>query len=358
MDTSVQSSKENYYHRLFYSLLMITAFVLGILLLVSTVRLFFLLFLAILIAIPIRNGGQWVAAQTPISVNWGVFITAGAFLTLLILVLWFVGPELLSRFDEFYEKITETSVHLRDQLQSSEIGSFLVQRIDLQSSSNLLQMLPDPIRTLSDIFSTMVAPIFTVFVLYILGIMFAINPQVYRNLIVRAFPDSFRPSMRDMLASIGDALGWWLVARVTSIIVIGLLTYVGLILLETPLPLTLAILAGLLSFIPNIGPVLSAIPAGLVAASVSWQMVLYVLLLYAILQTIESYLITPYVEKRTVSLPPALTISVQAILTFFAGIIGALVAAPLLVMVMILVEKLYYPYILKKDAGEINYHIG
>jgi predicted PurR-regulated permease PerM len=80
--------------------------------------------------------------------------------------------------------------------------------------------------------------------------------------------------------------------------------------------------------------------------------------LYTVLQTIESYFITPYVEHRTVSLPPALTIFVQLVLTLLVGLIGAVVAAPLIVASMIAVKTIYYPYVLGKPEDDLDLHLG
>jgi len=347
-----------YYRKLFYTLLMITGFVLFILLLLSATKLIFLLILASLIAIPLHNSGSWLERVLPWSTQVNVLIAAGIFFGLLVLLLWFVGPNLADRSDELVMVVSNSIDRSMDALNQTTVGQQLIERVDGQAETNLMAMLPDPVQAVSNLFESIVSPLFTVAVLYILGIMLAIRPGDYTQLVIRALPDNMRDNARETLRQIDRALGWWLLARTTSVFVIGTLTYIGLLILGTPLPLTLALLAGLLSFIPNIGPVLSLIPAVLVAASVNWQMVLYVLVLYALLQTLESYLITPYVEKRTVSLPPALTISVQSLLTLFVGLIGALVAAPLLVIMMILVKMLYYPYILNKEPDEINYHIG
>jgi predicted PurR-regulated permease PerM len=121
------------------------------------------------------------------------------------------------------------------------------------------------------------------------------------------------------------------------------LTWLGLTLLGVPLALILAVLAGLLAFIPNIGPVIAAVPAVLLSLLEGPQMALYVALLYIGVQTVESYLITPFIQRRTVSLPPALTIAAQFLLGMQAGGFGLFVATPLAAVGLTLAQRLRSP---------------
>jgi len=122
---------------------------------------------------------------------------------------------------------------------------------------------------------------------------------------------------------------------------IGLLTWIGLSILGVPLALTLGLIAGLLSFIPNFGPIMSAVPAILLAFIDSPISALYVLILFIVVQLIESNLVTPLIERRTVELPPVLTIVAQLALTILFGAVGLILATPILAVVMVLVQTLY-----------------
>jgi predicted PurR-regulated permease PerM len=130
---------------------------------------------------------------------------------------------------------------------------------------------------------------------------------------------------------------------------IGILTWIGLSILGVPLALTLGILTALLTFIPNIGPVLSVIPAALLAFSQDPIKAIYVVLLYIGVQVIESNLITPWIERQTIKLPPALTISMQLILSIFVGGLGLVLATPLVAAGIVLVQMLYIEDILGEN---------
>jgi predicted PurR-regulated permease PerM len=111
--------------------------------------------------------------------------------------------------------------------------------------------------------------------------------------------------------------------------------------LGLPLAPTLGLLAGLLNFVPNFGPLIAAIPAVLIAFLHSPQQALSVALLYVGLQVLDGYVLTPLVDRRSVQLPPVLTISAQLLLGLLFGFVGLLLASPLTATVMLLVKMLY-----------------
>jgi predicted PurR-regulated permease PerM len=120
-------------------------------------------------------------------------------------------------------------------------------------------------------------------------------------------------------------------------LIIGL----GLWLLKVPLPLALAILAGLLEFIPYLGPILSAVPAVLFALTESSTLAFYVVLFYAGVQALEGYLLGPLIEQKTVHLPPALTVLSQVVLGVLVGALGIVLASPLMAAALVAVDMLY-----------------
>lgn len=143
---------------------------------------------------------------------------------------------------------------------------------------------------------------------------------------------------------------WWLAGRAASMTVVGVLTWLTLWALGIPAPLILGFFAGLLSFIPNLGPILSIVPALLVALTVGPWYVLYVVLVYLGVQAVESNLITPLIQQEAVTVPPALLIVFQVSMGVLAGIWGMIVATPLLVVIMLLVQGLYVRDYLNKPG--------
>jgi predicted PurR-regulated permease PerM len=123
--------------------------------------------------------------------------------------------------------------------------------------------------------------------------------------------------------------------------VVALLTVLGLWALGIPLALTLGLFAGLIKFIPNFGPILSALPPVLLALLSGPRQALWVVLLYLGIQTLESYVITPLVQQKVVSLPPVLVISAQLLAGSLFGFAGLALATPLLAVAMVLARTLY-----------------
>jgi predicted PurR-regulated permease PerM len=123
--------------------------------------------------------------------------------------------------------------------------------------------------------------------------------------------------------------------------VVGLLTTLGLWIAGIPNPLALGLLAALLSFVPYVGPILSFVPAVLVALLVSLTKVIYVVVVFGLVQTLESYVVTPLVQQRAVSMPPVILITAQIAMGVIAGATGVLLAAPLAIVVIVLLQMLY-----------------
>ena len=131
-------------------------------------------------------------------------------------------------------------------------------------------------------------------------------------------------------------------------VLVGMLTTLGLWALGTDLALVLGVIAALLSFIPNIGPILGFIPAAMVSVITGLDTLLYVSILYFAVQMIESYVLTPMLQAELADLPPALTLFAQVALGAMVGMAGILLAAPLCVAAMVLINKLYVEDILEK----------
>ncbi len=187
----------------------------------------------------------------------------------------------------------------------------------------------------------------------LLAIYLASEPKTYVAGFVRLFPKEKQERALAIVYQIGETLSWWLIGKGASMLFIGILTWIGLSIIGVPLALTLGLIAGLLSFIPNFGPILSAIPAILLAFIASPISALYVLALFVGVQLVESNVVTPLIERETVELPPALTIFSQLALTVLFGAVGLILATPILAVVMVLVQTIYIQDILGSETDNL-----
>lgn len=144
---------------------------------------------------------------------------------------------------------------------------------------------------------------------------------------------------RSSLVKIEDKLGGWIRGQVVLSLVIGLLSYIGLIVLNIPYALPLALLAGLFEVVPVIGPILSAIPAVLIALTISPVLALGVAAMFFVIQQLENHLIVPQVMQRAVGLNPLVVILAVAIGSKILGVAGALLAVPLAVVLQIVATE-------------------
>lgn len=182
------------------------------------------------------------------------------------------------------------------------------------------------------------------------GLFCAWSPRTYLGGLKKLAPPQHRDAMADTLETLGQRLWLWTLARLLSMAVIGVSVAIGLAIIGVPMPIVLGVIAGLLTFIPNIGAILAVIPPVLLAFQSGTQTVVAVLIFYAVLQILESNVITPLIMKKAVELPPALLISAQAILGIATGIIGVALAAPLSVTGIVLVQELYVKPLENDDA--------
>jgi predicted PurR-regulated permease PerM len=150
-----------------------------------------------------------------------------------------------------------------------------------------------------------------------------------------------RARMREVLHEIGNVLRRWLVGQTLLAACVAFLTGAGLLLIGAPFPFALGLLAGLMEFVPYIGPFLAAIPAVIVGFAEGPQLALYVAALFIGVQLLESYVLAPLVQQRAVHLPPAAILFAQVLMGAIVGALGVAVATPLAAAVMVAVGMLY-----------------
>ncbi|MEB3355673.1 MAG: AI-2E family transporter [Synechococcales bacterium] len=165
-----------------------------------------------------------------------------------------------------------------------------------------------------------------------LTLMLLANPASYRQAAIALFPSFYRRRADEILTHCEVALGNWLGGIFINSIFVAVTSGVGLSILGVDLVLAHALLAGLLNFIPNIGPVLSVVfPLSIALLGPSWKAIA-VIILYVVIQNLESYWVSPMVMAKQVSLLPAVTLSAQVFFTTFFGLLGLILALPLTVV--------------------------
>ena len=169
----------------------------------------------------------------------------------------------------------------------------------------------------------------------------AAQPGVYREGILHLIPHSRRDRAEEYVDTLAQTLRQWLIARLIAMVMIGLIVGGGLALLDVKGAAALGLLAGLLEFVPFFGPIVSAVPALAMALLDSPQKALYVLILYLIVQQLEGNVITPLLLEKRLDIPPILTVVAVAALGVVFGVVGMLIAEPLLAAILVTTKMLY-----------------
>jgi predicted PurR-regulated permease PerM len=200
--------------------------------------------------------------------------------------------------------------------------------------------------------STTVSAIANVVVVLAGALYLAAQPDLYHRGALRLVPPRRRPSARRGLDALGGALRRWLLMQLAAMAIVGTVTGLALWALGVPSPLALGLIAGLLEFVPIVGPLLAAVPAVLVAFTVGPELALWTGLALLAIQQLEGYVLTPLLARRAVELPPALTLFALVAFVALFGLAGGLLAAPLMVVAFVAVREFYVERALEGGSAD------
>jgi predicted PurR-regulated permease PerM len=189
----------------------------------------------------------------------------------------------------------------------------------------------------------------------VIAVFLAFQPDLYRNGFLNLFPKSRRKRLTVVMDELGFTLWWWLMGQLVTMASVGILIGGGLALLGVPLAGTLGLIAAVLSFIPSLGPLISVIPAIMLGLTMSPMMAVWICLLYLGVQLLEANVITPLVQRKAISLPPAFVLGSELLMGLLLGGAGLAFATPLVAVVLVLVNTLYIEDVLG-ERGNLPSH--
>lgn len=298
-----------------------------------------LFFAGILLAVLLHGSAKLMSTYTPITELWARLLSVILLFMFLGGSLWLLGPPFVNGIDELTQRLPGALNRLQEFLQRHDSAARLADNF-MQNVTNTL-LTSGLVSRLGGWFSNALGVVTGILIILVTGLYLISEPRLYLNGTLKLLPVPKRQRARSVLETIGYSLHWWFIGRFSSMLIVGIMTYIGLLWLDIPAALTLAIFAGLLSFIPNLGPILSVIPALLVGLMQGFLTALYIAVLYLGIQTVESYFITPLIQRSAVALPPAFLLLVQLTMGVLFGLLGLLLATPLAVVLLIATQKLY-----------------
>lgn len=303
------------------------------------------LFSGLLMSAFLNGGGGLVERVTNVPRTWSIGIFTLLLLLAIVGVFTVAATSIAAQFNELASQIPGAIENLRGRLEEYEWAS---RALDRANPAGLIS--GEGGRAASSAVTSTFGALGNFVIIVFIGIYVAIAPRLYRDGVLQLFAPSLRPRASHLLGKSASTLKNWLAAQLISMTVVGVLTGIGLLLIGMPLAFILGIIAGLLAFIPNIGPVLAVAPALLLAFGEGPSMLLWVAAVYLAVQTLESYVITPLVQQERVDLAPALVIAAQLLFGVLFGLLGLALAMPLVAVGRMLTKELYVHDFLEREA--------
>lgn len=290
----------------------------------------------VLFAIFLDALARWTAGWARLSRGWSLAVVLVTLAGLALVLAVGAYPGLASQAADLAEGLPQAVRKIRSALENSPLSKVLpsgsgdAQRVGASVMSRVF-----PLAAAAA--DGVVAAVVILFV----GVYLAADPDLYRRGLIRLLPRAARERARQVLSELGRTLRRWVLVRLVLMVINGGLTALGLWIIGIPLAPILGLIAGLLNFVPNIGPFIAAVPAILIAFAQSLNHAVYAAVLHLVLQMLDGYVFTPLAQKRAVALAPALVISFQVLMGLLAGALGLLLATPIVAALAILVRMLY-----------------
>ncbi len=314
----------------------IGALVIVVLLLVKTLASMLLLILAgALVALFFQGLGSLIHRKTKIpegiSMLLGVLIVVGLAVGFFALA----GFKIQSQITQLQETFPLTLENAKEQLQKLPLGNKAVEKLNDPKTQQQIQGIA------ATLFRSTFGAAGDIYIVLFLAIYFMVGPKVYKRGIIKLAPLKAQSRTGEILDKLGESLKKWIKGKLFAMLVVAVLSGIGLFFLDVPMWLTLALFAGIMNFIPNFGPLIAMVPAALVALMQGTATAGLVVGLYVLVQVVESNFITPMVQQKLLSIPPALIIIAQLAMATLTGGWGILLATPVVVIIMIVVQETY-----------------
>ncbi len=311
---------------------------------VGLARFFLLVFAAIVIAAVFDTIANWLCRKTGMRRSLALTLSITGILALFGGAFMLFGAQIASEFDTIRDTVPRSMASIEQFLERYGMGDRARELIETGSD--------DISRILSSAggFALAAGSGIADFVLVFVGAIFlASDPATYRRGLLLLVPARAEPTVALALDDSGKGLRGWMVGQAVSSLVVAGLTWAGLALLGVPAAGGLAVVAGLLDVIPMIGPVIAGVPAVLLAFTVSPLTALWTVLLFLAIQQLQGNFLQPMIQKHAVNVPPAVLLFAVLASGLLFGFIGVLLAAPLTIVVFVLVQRIYVQAMLGKS---------
>lgn len=298
-----------------------------------------LVFAAVLIAVGLDGLAQGVAGRLPVSRGWALVGVTIGIAAIIVGALALTAARLVQQFQELRETMVDFVEGVHAWL--TEHGAITMIEDMNDEDGGVADAAGEMAGHVLTYGMTAVGAVASLIILIVLTLFLAARPELYRGGAVRIVPPQSREMVQDTLSALAHALRWWFLGQIASMALLGVTVGFGLFVLGVELWFALGVLTALLTFIPFIGPLIATVPIVAVGFTEGTTTGLIVLIGYVVIQNIEGNVLVPMIQHKAVDLAPALLISLQVLLSLIFGIAGLILAAPLTIVAMIAVQKLW-----------------
>ncbi|MCE8011863.1 AI-2E family transporter [Billgrantia desiderata] len=304
-----------------------------------------LVFASILVAVAIDGAVRLCQRHLPLSRPWALLLALLMICLSLVGLGALIGPRIGEQLPQLVAELPQAFLQLLNNFR--ELPGIETAMAEVEEPA---QLIGEPvIDYFTNFFSTTFGAIASFFLILLIGFYLVLSPAKYIGNVLLMCPPAKRDRVAQVLCMQGRALRLWLLSRLVSMVFVGVSVALGLVLLGVPMAGALGLVAGLFTFIPYLGPIIGAIPTILIAFLESPQLALYALILYLVVETLESNLVMPLAAKGLVRLPPAYTVIVQLAGAAVAGVAGVILSTPLAVVAVVTLQALYINDVLGDD---------
>ena len=302
-------------------------------LLIVLVQPLLIIFAGVVFAALLDGGVRLLGRVLPIGRGWRLLIVCLAVIAFLLLTFYFTGVQ-----------VTEQVTQLRSTLESqaNRFTGYLTSQGLMPGASDVNGIVKQALGSVGRVTSwvgSAIGAITSMFMILILGLFIAMDPGTYSRGLQWMVPLDLRPEFARTLVKMGATLRRLLAGRLLGMAVEGVASGIALAVGGVPMAMLLGIIAGILAFIPNVGAIVTGVLMVAVGFSAGVDTGYWAIGTYLVVQTIDGYVIVPMVAKRTVDLPPALTLGAQILASALFGILGLALADPMTAMLKTALER-------------------
>jgi len=287
--------------------------------------------LAIVIHAPARMLSRWIPFQAGLALS--VFALLAALAWLAVLVIPQVADQVMQLAAELPGALQSATTWLDEKTGGIPNGQ-LATRLTQEVSEFIGRFVPLAYNAIAALLGSLV--------LVVLAIFLAAQPALYRSIVLSLASPERQHLWARAYDEAGRTLRNWVLGKAATMLLVGVITYVGLLLFRIPGALALGVFAGLMKFIPNIGPTIGWAPAVIAAFLISPATAFWVTVFYFLQGQVVNAVTVPLIEHRAVDIPPAVLLIWQLMLAVGFGALALFVATPLLAVIVVVVRVLYY----------------